>query len=339
MRLRSLLLLPLLALPFVVGADYSQHPRVPALLEQLRTEYGFTTAELAQVRAALKQAEQLPQLVRQEQKAPEKTETWTQYARRIDQGRIEGGAALLRDNAELFARAESEFGVPGAVIAAVLGIETRYGRITGSVRVLDALSTQGFDHPTRSAFFFSELTEFFVMCREFGFAPDTLKGSYAGAMGAAQFMPSNYRRLALDYDKDGHRDLWTLADAVGSIGHYFQRYRPDLAWHRGEPLAVPAELTVAVAPTAEYNRRDVFYRVGDLVAAGLKPAVELPALTPVGLIQLPLDNGGSEYWLGLPNFYAVMTYNPRIFYAMAVTQLAAQIEAAAALSTVDESRP
>ncbi|HEY0975753.1 MAG TPA: lytic murein transglycosylase [Solimonas sp.] len=318
----------LLVLPLTAAADYAAHPRAPALLDALRREHGFSASELQQVSAALAQAKQLPQLVQQEQKAPERTETWTQYARRIDSGRIDGGAALLRENPQLFARAEAEFGVPGAVIAAVLGIETRYGRVTGSVRVLDALSTQGFDHPTRSPFFFGELTEFFAFCRDFGFAPEVPKGSYAGAMGFAQFMPSNYRRLALDYDGDGRRDLWTLADAVGSIGHYFQRYRPDLAWRRGEPLAVPARLTGTVAPVAEYNKRDVFYRAGDLAAAGLVPAVELPPSMSVGLIELPLDDGGKEYWIGLPNFYAVMTYNPRIFYAMAVTQLAAHIEAA-----------
>lgn len=339
MRLR--LPLFLLALPLLATADvgtasgsenYRDHPRAAVLLDELRRDYGFSVAELAQVRAALAQAQRLPQLVQQEQKAPERTETWTQYARRIDIGRVEGGVALLREHPALFARAENEFGVPGAVIAAVLGIETRYGRITGSVRVLDALSTQGFDHPTRGPFFFDELTEFFAFCRDFGFAPEVPKGSYAGAMGAAQFMPSNYRRLALDYDGDGRRDLWTLADAVGSIGHYFQRYRPDLAWRRGEPLTVAARLTGTIAPQAEYNHRTLRYRVGDLAAAGLTPAVELPAETAVGLIELPRDDGSKEYWLGLPNFYAVMTYNPRIFYAMAVTQLAAQIEAALTLA-------
>lgn len=325
-------LLPLLLslLPALAAADYGGHAKAATLLNTLQHEHGFSAAELDQVRAALVEARQLPQLVQQEQKAPEKTETWTQYARRVDESRVRAGVETLRTYAPYFARAESEFGVPGPVIAAVLGIETRYGRITGSVRVLDALATQGFDHPTRAPFFFSELVAFFAFCRDFGFAPNAPKGSYAGAMGAAQFMPSNYRRLALDYDGDGRRDLWTLPDAIGSIAHYFRRYHRDIAWQRGQPLVVPATLTAAQPPKAEYNSRDTFYFAGDLAPAGLKPAVELPPKTRVGLIELPLDDGGREYWLGLPNFYAVMTYNPRIFYAMAVTQLAARIEAAAA---------
>ncbi|WP_020648975.1 lytic murein transglycosylase B [Solimonas variicoloris] len=312
------------------GVDYSAHPRTPELLDTLRQRHGFSEPELQQVSAALAAARQLPQLISQEQKAPERTETWTQYSRRIDEARIRAGAALLREHREELSRAEFEYGVPPAVIAGILGIETRYGRITGGVRVLDALATQGFDHPTRSKFFFSELTEFFVLCRDAGFDPLQPKGSYAGAMGDAQFMPSNYRRLALDYDGDGQRDLWSLPDAIGSIANYFTHYQPDWRWRRGEPVAVPATLKGDALPKgAVANSRDNFYRVGDLVRAGLAPAMELPADTLVGIVELPLDDGGREYWLAFPNFYSIMTYNPRIFYAMAVAQLAQRVEAAA----------
>jgi membrane-bound lytic murein transglycosylase B len=318
------------ALP--AAADYREHPRAAELLQTLRSQHGFSAAELSAVRAALGDAKQLPQLIVQEQKAPERTETWTQYSKRIDAARISAGAALMRgDQAKLLEAAEFEYGVPPAVIAGVLGIETRYGRITGSVRVLAALATQGFEHPTRTPFFFSELTAFFVLCRDFGWDPRQPKGSYAGAMGAAQFMPSNYRRLALDFDGNGTRDLWTLPDAIGSIAHYFTHYKPDRRWRRGEPLAVPATLSTPTLPKgAIVNSPGYRYRVGDLVRAGFKPAVELPRDTLVGLIELPLDDGSREYWLAFPNFYSVMTYNPRIFYAMAVTQLSQRIAAAAA---------
>ncbi len=329
-RLLALLLL----LPATAHADYSTHAKAPELLSRLASDYGFNKAELDVVRSALKSAQRLPQLVEREQKAPEKTETWTQYVRRVDDARVQGGLTAIRDHAAVFSRAETEFGVPPAVVAAILGIETRYGRITGSVRVLDALGTQGFDHPTRTPFFFSELTEFFAFCRDFGFAPDSLKGSYAGAMGAAQFMPSNYRRLALDYDGDGRRDLWQLPDAIGSIANYFIHYRPALAWRRGEPLAVPATRAPDANMTGvKFNERETFYRAGDVAKAGLIANVELPPDQLVGLIELPLDDGSNEYWLGLPNFYSVMTYNPRIFYAMAVTQLAMRIETAQTAAT------
>lgn len=313
------------------AGGYSLHPRVPELLQRLREGYGFSEPELAQVSAALAQARQLPQLIVQEQKAPERTETWTQYSRRIDDARVQAGVALLRDEREALSRAELEYGVPPSVIAGILGIETRYGRITGGVRVLDALATQGFEHPTRSAFFFGELAEFFALCRDAGFDPAAPKGSYAGAMGDAQFMPSNYRRLALDYDGDGRRDLWSLPDAIGSIAYYFTHYQPAWRWRRGEPIAVPATLEAPALPQgAVPNSRELFYRAGDLRRAGLVPAVKLPADAEVGIVELALDDGGREYWLAFPNFYAVMSYNPRVFYAMAVTQLAQRIEAAAA---------
>jgi membrane-bound lytic murein transglycosylase B len=312
------------------AVDYSRDPQVPALLQRLREDDGFSQAELQTVTAALADARRLPQLIVQEQKAPERTENWTQYSKRIDDSRVRAGVALLQDQREPLSRAEQEFGVPPSLIAGLLGIETRYGRITGSIRVLDALATQGFEHPTRSAFFFSELIEFFALCRDAGFDPRDLKGSYAGAMGDAQFMPSNYRRLALDYDNDGTRDLWSLPDAIGSIANYFTHYQPIWRWRRGEPIAIPATLKAdALPPGAVANSRDHFYTVRELGHVGFMPSVDIPGDTVVGIIELPLDDGSKEYWFAFPNFYAVMSYNPRVFYAMAVTRLAQRIEAAA----------
>ncbi|MGB1563469.1 MAG: lytic murein transglycosylase [Sinimarinibacterium flocculans] len=328
-RLAPLLLLTC-ALP--AAADYGGHARAPELLKRLETEFSFSPQELDWVKTSLAAAERLPQLVEREQKAPEKTETWTQYARRIDEGRVTNGAELLRTHRDWLARAEAEYGVPPAVIAGILGIETRYGRITGSVRVLDALSTQGFDHPTRHAFFLSELAEFFAFCRDFGYAPTVPQGSYAGAMGAAQFMPSNYRRLAVDFDGDGRRDLWSMPDAIGSIGRYLTRYDRARAWQRGEPLVVQARVTGPLPANLAVNARNVTHTVAALRKLGVEAKTELPPQTRVGLVELTLDGDGREYWLALPNFYSVMSYNPRVFYGMAVTQLAQRIEQAHAAS-------
>ncbi|MGH8455562.1 MAG: lytic murein transglycosylase [Stenotrophobium sp.] len=319
------LLLALLLAPALAQADYSGNPKVPQLLETLSQDYGFSPAELGQVQMALRDAQKLPQLVEQEQQAPERTENWTQYSRRIDDARVEGGVRVIREQAPVFARAEEIYGVPPAVIAAILGVETRYGRITGRIRVLDSLATQGFDHPTRSAFFFDELTQYFVFCRDFGFDPAALRGSYAGAMGAAQFMPSNYRRLALDFDGDGRKDLWSLPDAIGSIANYFVNFRPAQAWHRGEPLALRASLRGPLPLNIAVNGHATAYSAAELLRAGVVSQVPLPPDTRVGLIRLPVDQG-EEYWIALHNFYTVMTYNPRIFYAMAVTRLAQRIE-------------
>lgn len=323
---RPALLLLVCSLPAV--ADYGGHARTPELLDRLETEFAFSADELDWVRQSLTDARRLPQLVEREQKAPEKTETWTQYARRIDDDRVRSGAELLRTQRQWLARAEAEYGVPPAVIAGILGIETRYGRITGSVRVLDALSTQGFDHPTRHSFFLSELAEFFAFCRDFGFEPASPQGSYAGAMGAAQFMPSNYRRLAVDFDGDGRRDLWSMPDAIGSIGRYLTEYDRSRAWRRGEPLVVPARLAGTLPKNMPVNSRNVTHTVAALRKFGIEAATELPPQTQVGLVELSLDGDGREYWLALPNFYSVMSYNPRVFYGMAVTQLAQRIERA-----------
>jgi membrane-bound lytic murein transglycosylase B len=216
------------------------------------------------------------------------------------------------------------------VIAAILGVETKYGSYTGKHRVLDALATQGFDHPTRAPFFFGELAEFFALCREQGFKPASVLGSYAGAVGAAQFMPSNYRRLAVDFDGDGKRDLWSAPDAIGSIANYFVHYRPSVSWQRGLPLMVPARFGGTPAADWPMNAKAQTHLVGDFLKVGIKPAVALPADTPAGLLELTLSHepAQKEYWLGLPNFYSVMSYNPRVYYAMAVSQLAQELQRA-----------
>jgi membrane-bound lytic murein transglycosylase B len=169
------------------------------------------------------------------------------------------------------------------------------------------------------------LAQFFVFCRDYGFDPLKPRGSYAGAMGIAQFMPSNYRRLALDFDNNGRRDLWTIPDAIGSIANYFMNFRPKQSWRRGEPLAVRAHLTGTLDADVERNGHRTVYSVGELAKLGVAADVALPDDLEAGLIELPLADGGKEYWIAFHNFYTVMTYNPRTFYAMAVTQLSQRI--------------
>lgn len=322
-------LLPFLLLSTSALADYGGHARAPELLQRLQDDFAFTPVQIADVRLALVSAEQLPKLIEAEQTAKEKTLTWTAYRKiHVHDSNLANGAQFLADNHAWLARAEAEYGVEPTVIAAIMGVETKYGRFTGRTRVLDALATQGFDHPTRSAFFFSELVEFFVLCRDQGFDPAKLQGSYAGAMGMAQFMPSNYRRLAVDFDGDGKVDLWSVPDAIGSIANYLVGYDPARAWQRGQPVTVPARVHGATRPDWSVNAVRKSHRVADYLRLGVSPAIGLPISTQVGLIELPVDapDAGQppvpEYWLGLNNFYSVMSYNPRVFYAMAVSQLA-----------------
>lgn len=328
------------------AADYAQHPKAPRLLDALRDDHGFSPADLDVVRAALKDAQKLPKLIEKElnnkeapQLPPEEANRlpdWDGYRPiHVNPKNIANGVAYLKEHAVWFAKAEAEFGVPPTVVAAIMGVETKYGAYTGKVRVLDALATQGFDHPRRSDFFFAELTEFFVYTREASRPPAELLGSYAGAMGYAQFMPSNYRWLALDYDGDGDRDLWSAPDAIGSIAHYLTRYDPKRSWRRGEPLIVPARVGAALPAELPRNGRAADQTVAALKASGVEPALPLPADTAVGFVELRRGEA-PEYWLALPNFFAVFTYNPRTFYAMAVTQLANELAAAQAVAAAGD---
>lgn len=319
------------ALPAI--ASYRDDPKTALLHQKLVNEYAFTESDLTQVDTALDQAERLPQLVQAERQNKEiTTPLWDDYrALHVFPRQIENGLRVLRENRTWFERAEAEFGVPPVIIAAIMGVETKYGTYTGKHRVLDALATQGYEHPRRSAFFFNELAAYFAFCRDFGRSPTEIKGSYAGAVGFAQFMPSNYLALAVDYDGDGSVNLWSMPDAIGSIAHYFTRYqppdRPAVHWRRGEPLLVPVADATLKANAPERNTKSANATLGAWVKAGVKPSVEMPADLPAGLIELRRPQG-AEYWLALPNFYSVMTYNPRVFYAMAVTDLAAELQAA-----------
>jgi len=317
------------AAPVADTAGYDRHPQAWLLLKNLEADYDFSDEELDEVEQSLAVAQRQPKLVEFEQKAKEKTLDWTAYrAISINDANLQRGVRFLYDYRDLLARAEQDYGVPPTLIAAFLGVETKFGTFTSPHHVLEALRRQRFEHPTRSAFFFSELTEFFALCRDYGFHPPAVMGSYAGAMGAAQFMPSNYRRLALDFDGNGLRDLWKAPDAIGSIANYLVRYAGEAGYPRGAPLIVrvPAD---AIPDGVPVNPKKPTHRYADLAKLGITAAVELPPDEAVGLIELPSADGRREYWLGLHNFFAVMSYNPRTFYAMAVSQLAGALQQAA----------
>lgn len=315
----------LLIAPFAATADYSEHPRAVLLLDRLESEHGFDPADLKAAREALVEAEKLPELIEQEQTAPEHTLTWTAYRKlHVTETMIRRGAAFFEDHEATLRRAEADYGVAPEVIVAILGVETRYGGFTGRTRVLDALATQAFDHPSRSDFFLSELAAFLVLTRETALEPTGPKGSYAGAMGWAQFMPSNYRRLALDYDDDGDIDLWSPADAIGSIARYLIDYEPRSAWRAGEPMALTPRRFQVRADAIAFNTPRPNASIDELAAIGAEPTREMPTEMPAGLLELQRDEG-REFLIALPNFYAVMRYNPRVFYAMAVGDLAEAI--------------
>lgn len=320
-----------MAFPAVATAqtDYREHPKTPQLLETLRDDYGFDDAAIAEVREALGEARRVDKLIAQERNAPERTWHWYDYRPiHVNERNIAAGRAFIAEHADTFAAAEARWGVPAHVVAAILGAETKYGGYTGPNRILDSLATQGFDHPTRTPYFFSELAAFFALCRELGIKPTEPAGSYAGAMGLSQFMPSNYRTLSVDFDEDGDRDLWSVPDAIGSTANYLVNYRgAGRGYKRDRPVAVEASVSRPLPDDLKRNTRFPQHTVGELAEYGIRTSQTLDPDTPAGLIALQAEPGQMRYWIGLPNFYAIMSYNPRTFYAMAVYQLSEALAA------------
>jgi membrane-bound lytic murein transglycosylase B len=284
-------------------------------------ELGYGRAELAAVMAEARYRQDIIDAMNR----PYEAKPWRDYRRLfITPERIDGGVAFLREHAALLQRAEAAYGVPAEVITAIIGIETNYGGTLGSHRVLDALSTLGFAYPRRAGFFSKELGEFLLLAREEAVDPLTARGSYAGAVGLPQFIPSSYRAYAVDFDDDGRRDLWdSHADVVGSVGNYLALH----GWRRGAPIAAPAILSggrPAGIPIAEKRPAQPETTLARLAAAGVEPAPGALAETPpmeARAALLELDGDGPEYWLGFGNFYAITRYNHSNLYAMAVFQL------------------
>jgi membrane-bound lytic murein transglycosylase B len=249
----------------------------------------------------------------------EKVKEWKDYRQIfITQKRVSRGVKFWREHNATLERAQEEYGVPIEIIVAILGVETYYGRITGNYRVIDALSTLAFDYPRRSAFFMRELEHFLLLSREQGLNPLDLTGSYAGAMGYGQFMPSSYRSYAVDYSGDGIADIWNdPVDAIGSVANYFARH----GWERDGVITVKAKVS------GKYNE--------DIINKRGKPKATLAELEENGFVAItgtqksetraiPLrlkGDRGVEFWLGMKNFYVITRYNTSFRYAMAVTQL------------------
>ena len=235
----------------------------------------------------------------------------------ITDTRIARGVDFWRQHEAALARAEQEYGVPAQIIVSIIGVETFFGRNTGNYRVIDALSTLGFDYPPRAPFFRKELREFLLLAREQQVDPLTLKGSYAGAMGLPQFMPSSFRAYAVDFDGDGHINIWTDPDdAIGSVASYFKRH----GWVGGQQVVSRADARGDRVDEGLSPGLDPVMSVGELRGLGWASHDALRDDMPVTAFRLDGDKG-PEYWMGLNNFYAITRYNRSVMYAMAVYQL------------------
>lgn len=305
---------------------YAERDDVAGYISEIVAQHGFDQAEL---RALFADAAQRQDIIERISRPAEKVWTWARYQRHlVDQDRIDRGVNFWNEHHELLAQAEQRYGVAPEYVVAILGIETRYGSITGNFRVLDALATLGFDYPPRSAFFRKELTEFLLLAREENKDPRTLLGSYAGAMGYGQFIPSSYRYYAVDFNGDGARDIWQdPADAIGSIANYFARHH----WRGDSVVARRVSVSGSSADALANQGLTLKNTVADLRAAGV--AVDLPADAKAALYKLE-GASGDEYWVGLHDFYVITRYNHSHMYALAVYQLSQAIGAqrAAALA-------
>lgn len=314
------------SLSVAAAADYSQHPLAAGFVDEMVQQHGFTADEINQW---LSKAEKRQPILDAIARPAEKSKTWKEYRPIfIVPMRITNGVAFWNEHRAALTRAEKEYGVPAEIIVAIIGVETNYGKNTGSWYVIDALTTLAFDYPPRAPFFRSELVNYFVLTREQKHNPLEFKGSYAGAMGYGQFMPSSYRNFAVDFSGDGFTDIWNNAiDAIGSVANYFKQH----GWQTGKTVVVPAKLTKArdtLLANESFNKVvPPIIKVSEWKKAGITSTKNIARNTPV--IALEFDGvNGLEYWLGLQNFYTITRYNRSPMYAMAVYDLSLEIKQA-----------
>jgi membrane-bound lytic murein transglycosylase B len=315
---------------------YAARADVREFISEMARDHGFDARELRRLFAKVRYQPKVVAAMSRPVLAPP---TWLEYAPRfLNPSRIDAGVAFLREHEAVLLRAQREFGVPAEIVVAIIGVETFYGRNTGSYRVIDALTTLAFDYPRRAAFFRDELKHFLLLCREQGVAALEVKGSYAGAMGLPQFMPGSLRNYAVDYDADGTIDLANdVDDAIGSVANFLARHD----WQAGQPVIAPAviELDVRDAVLGRIDGGMSERRSPDLWARDGVSGFDVPAdvtADPVGLLMLEED-GGPSYWLVFNNWYVLTRYNRSRLYATVVWELAPAIKTAAAPSPIDEA--
>jgi membrane-bound lytic murein transglycosylase B len=304
------------------SGGYASNPQVQTFINEMVARHGFSKQELEKI---FSEAQRSDSILAAMSKPAEKTKPWYEYRKIfLTQSRIEGGVAFWNQHAEALAQAEKNYGVDAQIIVAIIGVETRYGGNTGKYRVLDALTTLAFDYPPRSKFFRAELEQYLLLARADHIDVLTTTGSYAGAMGYGQFIPSSYQRYAVDFDQDGKRDLWNSPmDIVGSVANYLHEH----GWDLGATVALRAKVTGTRYKSVMEKGLKPEMPVKKLGMDGITPSKPLPGDTLAALISLDQE-GGPEYWLGLNNFYVITRYNHSPLYAMAVYQLSEEIRQA-----------
>ncbi|EED36336.1 lytic murein transglycosylase B [Luminiphilus syltensis NOR5-1B] len=301
----------------LLAGDYASQPAGVAVVDAAVAEGVDREWAESVIAAASRQQSILDAMSR----PAEKTKPWHEYRDIfMTQKRIDAGVEFAAQHADVLSTVAADTGVPVEIITAIIGVETYYGRIAGSYRVVDALATLAFDYPKRSEFFTSELENFLVLAWESGKDPLQLKGSYAGAMGFGQFMPSSYRAYAVDYDGDEVIDIWeNPSDAIASVANYFIEH----GWRAGRKVVVPASGDKA-SPEVFGGGLKPRFTVSELIEMGFEPLGEVFVDDAATAMKLEGKNG-PEYWMGLHNFYVITRYNHSSMYALSVWQLSEAI--------------
>ena len=302
-----------------MGGDFANNPNAQQFIDKMVNKHGFDRQQLQEI---LSQAKRLDSVLRlMDNQAPTTSVkppsgpngAWLRYRKKfITPDNVQNGVVFWNQYGDALNRAWQVYGVPPEIIVGIIGVETRWGRVMGKTRILDALATLSFNYPRRAEYFSGELETFLLMARDEQDDPLNLKGSFAGAMGYGQFMPSSYKQYAVDFSGDGHINLWDPVDAIGSVANYFKAH----GWVKGDQVAVMANGQAPGLPNGFKTR----YSISQLAAAGLTPQQPLGNHQQASLLRLDVGTG-YQYWYGLPNFYTITRYNHSTHYAMAVWQL------------------
>lgn len=300
----------------VKSTDFTSKPEVKKFISQMVKKHKFNRAKLTSLFRQVKYRQAVINSVNK----PLEKETWGLYQRLfVSEWRIQHGVKFWKKYAKALKRAEKQYGVPASIIVATIGVETRYGHHTGDYRVMDSLSSLGFSESRRAPFFRRELEQFLLLTREQKVDPLSIRGSYAGAIGQPQFMPSSYRHYAVNFSKSGKIDLMNdEVDVIGSIANYYSKH----GWKLNRPVAIEAK-TLNKGLKAFFKRKDYsnYHRIRDLAKYGFSPKTKVKdKLEKVKVIELN-NSKNTEYWLSYKNFDVIKRYNPSNLYAMAVYQL------------------
>ncbi len=302
-----------------MGGDFANNPNAQQFIDKMVNKHGFDRQQLQEI---LSQAKRLDSVLRlMDNQAPTTSVkppsgpngAWLRYRKKfITPDNVQNGVVFWNQYEDALNRAWQVYGVPPEIIVGIIGVETRWGRVMGKTRILDALATLSFNYPRRAEYFSGELETFLLMARDEQDDPLNLKGSFAGAMGYGQFMPSSYKQYAVDFSGDGHINLWDPVDAIGSVANYFKAH----GWVKGDQVAVMANGQAPGLPNGFKTK----YSISQLAAAGLTPQQPLGNHQQASLLRLDVGTC-YQYWYGLPNFYTITRYNHSTHYAMAVWQL------------------